>query len=52
MRMTLDEIKLVSFILVALVVGAFAKHYRSTNQHPVENAPATKVTDAASSRSW
>ena len=37
MRLTADEIKLVVFVLLALLVGAAAKHYRAT--HPIHLPP-------------
>ena len=38
MKLTTDEIKLVVFVLLALLVGAAAKHYRSS--HPISLPPA------------
>jgi len=49
MRMTTDEIKVVSFTIIALMVGAFAKHYRNT--HP-ESPKPTPVPRYQQQRSW
>ena len=37
MKLTADEIKLVVFALLALLVGAAAKHYRTA--HPIHLPP-------------
>jgi hypothetical protein len=36
-KLTADEIKLLVFVLLALLAGAAAKHYR--NNHPIELPP-------------
>ena len=49
MRLTADEIKVVTFILVALLVGTAAKNYRST--HP-EVPKASPVPRYQQHRPW
>jgi len=46
MKMTRDEIKLVTFVLVALFLGAIVRHYRHT--HPAPIPP--KITPAPAGR--
>jgi len=46
-KLTTDEIKLVVFVLLALVVGAAVKHYRTPNIPPF---PPAGVTDAQAAR--
>jgi hypothetical protein len=41
MRLTHNEIKLVIFILTALVVGALVKEYRVTHRATMTPAPAS-----------
>ena len=45
MKLTTDEIKLVVFVLIALLVGAATKHYRTN--HPIVLPPAPHRTPAA-----
>lgn len=53
MRMTADEIKLVTFLLVALLAGAATKHYRATHPRPVSSTPAPRVkTSYPPSQRW
>jgi hypothetical protein len=40
MRLTRDEIRLVVFILSALVVGAWVRHHRAANRSEVQSPPA------------
>ena len=42
MRMTKDEIKIVTFTLVALLVGAVTKSYRQTHPEPPKSTPIPK----------
>jgi hypothetical protein len=49
MRMTKDEILLVVIVLLAFVVGAVARHYRSS--HPSVNAVAQPTPGRAFVRS-
>jgi hypothetical protein len=43
MRLTKDEIKLVAFLLLALLLGVTVKHYRHKNR-PELPAPPAHVT--------
>jgi hypothetical protein len=40
MRLSADEIKLVVFVLLALLVGATVKHYRAHRPMPARPPPA------------
>ncbi len=42
MRMTKDEIKIVTFFLVALLVGAATKSYRQSHPEPLKSTPIPK----------
>ncbi len=42
MRMTVDEIKLVAFIVLGLLVGATVKHYRD-EQRRLKDLPAQQT---------
>ncbi|MGB8167652.1 MAG: hypothetical protein WCF18_09175 [Chthoniobacteraceae bacterium] len=42
MRMTKDEIKIVTFFLVALLVGAATKSYRQSHPEPPKSTPIPK----------
>ncbi len=42
MRMTKDEIRIVTFFLVALLVGAATKSYRQTHPEPPKSTPIPK----------
>ena len=46
--MTRDEIKLVTFILLALVIGAVVQHVRPRGPLP----PAATATPTPASRTW
>ena len=39
MRLTTDEIKLLTFILVALLAGAATKYYRTQHPRPLPATP-------------
>lgn len=48
MKLTADEIKLIVFVLLALLIGATAKHYRTNHPidlpaRPVQITPAPKT---------
>ena len=43
MRITPDEIRLVAFILIALIVGSAASHWRQTQRDQRMGKPATQV---------
>jgi hypothetical protein len=43
MRLSSDEIKLVVFVLLSLLVGATVKHYRARQPMPVAPAAAQVV---------
>lgn len=47
MKLTADEIKLVVFVLLALLVGAAVKHYRTQTPELLPRAPATAAATAA-----
>lgn len=47
MKLTTDEIRLVVFVLLALLAGAAVKHYRSTRLDPLTPARTTAPTPAA-----
>ncbi len=49
MRMTKDEIKIVTFFLVAMLVGAAAKSYRKA--HP-ETPKSTPIPKRGYPRTW
>ena len=50
MRMTIDEIRLITFVVLALLVGALAKNHRATHpQVPVSAPPAKSATGTPSS---
>jgi hypothetical protein len=42
MRMTKEEIKIVTFVLVALLVGAATKSYRHAHPEPQKITPVPK----------
>jgi hypothetical protein len=44
MRLTIHEIKLVAFILTALVAGALVKQYRATHHPAIPPAPSSSRT--------
>ena len=48
MRMTIDEIKLVAFIVLGLLVGATVKHYRD-EQRRLKDLPAQQSSAPAES---
>jgi hypothetical protein len=51
--MTKDEIRLVTFVVAALLVGAATKHYRKQHPEPVIVTPPPRVqTVYPSSRRW
>jgi hypothetical protein len=53
MRMTTDEIKVVTFLITALLVGASAKYYRSLHPRPIISTPAPQIGKGyPSSRRW
>lgn len=43
MRLTKDEIILVTFALLALVIGAAVKNYRDTHRIPNTSAPSPRT---------
>lgn len=53
MRMTKDEIKLVTFMVTALLVGAVTKHYKALHPQPMMSTPLPRpVSGYPSSRRW
>jgi len=51
MRMTTDEIKLITFIVLAVLAGASAKYYRIAHPRPMMSTPLPKqATGNPSSR--
>ncbi len=42
MRMTKDEIKIVTFFMAALLVGTATKSYRQTHPEPPKSTPIPK----------
>ena len=42
MRMTKDEIKIVTFLIVALLVGAITRSYRRAHPEPQMSTPPPK----------
>ena len=43
MRVTPDEIRLVAFVLIALIVGATVSHWRQTQRNQRSERPAVQV---------
>ena len=53
MRMTTDEIKLITFIVLAVLAGVSAKYYRAAHPRPIMSTPLPKqTTGSPSSRYW
>lgn len=42
MRMTIDEIKLITFVVIAVLAGASAKFYRDRHPRPKMSTPPPK----------
>lgn len=42
MRMTIDEIKLITFIVLMVLIGSSAKYYRSKHPRPIVPQPTPR----------
>ena len=52
MRMTIDEIRLVAFVIIALTVGASTKHWREKHrQYPAPTANPPSIESGHAERS-
>ena len=52
MRLTSDEIKLVTFVLLAVLAGAATKYYRTEHPRPAISTPTVKESSGSSSARW